>query len=133
MYFIEKNRNICILDNIFIFSIVPLVYTILIDINFSLGYIVAFIIYILLSCFFNRNMNKKYKKTYLIINILISPIFLYLSIFISILIVDKLNIDSDFIFQILIFVPTGLLLILSTKYITKYIQYCCIEEDIPPA
>jgi len=123
----------CILDDIFIFSIVPVIYTIFLTKTITLGYIVVFIIYILLSCFFNRNMNKKYKKTYLIINILISPIFLYLSIFISILIVDKLNIDSDFIFQILIFVPTGLLLILSTKYITKYIQYCCIEEDIPPA
>jgi len=121
----------CILDDIFIFSMVPLVYTILIDSNISLGYIVAFIIYILLSCFFNKNIYKKYKKVYLIINILISPIFLYISMFISILIVDKLNIHSDFIFHIIVFVPTGLLLILSTKYATKYILYCCIEDDIP--
>ena len=117
----------CIVDDIFIYSIIPLGYSILLNSNITLGYIIAFALYILLSCFFNKNMSKKYKEVYLIINILISPIFFYLSIFLTILTIDKLNIDNDFLFRIIIFIPTGLLLIISTKYITKYIFHCCIE------
>ena len=118
----------CIADDVFIFSIVPLFYTIFLDSNITLGYIIAFILYVLLSCFLNNNMSRKYKNTYFVINILISPIFFYLSIIFTIFTVDKLNINNDFLFRIIVFVPIGLILILSTKYITKYFFHCCIEE-----
>jgi len=119
----------CILDDIFIFSIVPLFYTLFLNVDISMGNILVFIFYILFSCFINKAMDKKYIKVYIIINILISPIFLYLSIILSIIIAEKLKINSNFIFQIIIFIPTGILLIISTKVLTKYIFHCCIDKE----
>jgi len=119
----------CIIDDIFIFSIIPFFYSIYLNSSLNITHVFIIFLYTLLSCLINHGtlQIRKHKFIYLFINLLISPIFIIASIFSMFYIVENFNISNNFIFELLIFIPVGIAFIYTTKFLTKYILKCCIE------